>query len=419
MSLSVTQFPQDNDIFNRYFSPAYNEMIFVVHESSSGTLASPNFRYICKIYDVTNAILLATLKTFPLVDGYGVFDTHRILESFVNEDNQYDIKYNDSNIKECTNSHFLYIVRFGEEYGAPPNEHMLLNDNLARGVFNAIYDFPDFAAFYPGGVDVTINDSGKYLTNRPLVQNIRKNESAWLQWAEHLNPPVNPFVHMELICYDAAGNITFQDDTTITSPGAATSIFRCAVGPHDLNALGIMSSYPAYYTLQAVQSFTSLGHVFYTPYGDIYQFNLICPDPKYTPFRLHFLNKLGAFDSFTFSKKSHQKGDTERQAYKKVTGSESSGSWSYQSSDRQVTVFDTKVKTKYSIESDWVTDAEYQWLKELITSPVVLYQESGGMPFIPVNIETNSFEIKKKQNEKLINLALEVSLSYDEYRQRG
>jgi len=416
MSLSVTQFPMNNtSTMEKLMSPAYNEVIYVVHESASGTLASPNFKYICKIYDSANTTLLATIKHFPLADGYCVFDLHRILENFLS----YDILYNDTGFLRNTNSHFDYKVRFGEEYGSPPVETMLLNDNVTKGVLNQVYDFPDFANFLVTHHNSINFNGGHWLSNAPLTRDIRTTEQAWLYVAQCTNIiPDQAINYLQVISYNTNGGTTTNTiaNSFISGSTSANCFLRVAVGFYDLQALGYVGANTEYYTVQALgANFGGSPGLF----GDIYTFNVIRCDPKYQLWRLHFLNKLGGFDSFTFSKVSHQTGEIERQMYKQVYGTESGGAWSYQQSDRQMTQFDTKAQTKYSLQSDWVSDAQYQWLKELLTSPVVFYQSTGGAKFIAVNIETSSYEIKKKINEKVINLQIEISLSYDEYRQRG
>ena len=56
------------------------------------------------------------------------------------------------------------------------------------------------------------------------------------------------------------------------------------------------------------------------------------------------------------------------------------------------------------------------WLEELITSPDVYVEKSGTL--VPINITTAKHERKKQVNDKLFNLTLEFTYSYNRYRQR-
>jgi hypothetical protein len=84
--------------------------------------------------------------------------------------------------------------------------------------------------------------------------------------------------------------------------------------------------------------------------------------------------------------------------------------------DRAYSQYHTRIKDKVSIQSDWVTEEQLAWLEQLVTSPDVRLDD--GIYLIPINITNTSFEKKKVVNEKLFNLQLEYTLSYDRYRQR-
>jgi len=126
---------------------------------------------------------------------------------------------------------------------------------------------------------------------------------------------------------------------------------------------------------------------------------------------------MGGFDSYDFRQLSRNSIDITRNNYKKYTGTESGGSWSYASDERGYTQYDTVVKGKALINSDWITDAEATWLEELFTSPAVFLEQADNS-LIAINIETNSYEIQKKNNDKVINIQAAFSYAYDQYRQR-
>jgi len=68
------------------------------------------------------------------------------------------------------------------------------------------------------------------------------------------------------------------------------------------------------------------------------------------------------------------------------------------------------------LNSDWLTDAEFQWLEELITSPTVYSIESGVL--IPIEINTNTYEVRKSVNDGASQLVIDIEYSFQEYATR-
>lgn len=142
---------------------------------------------------------------------------------------------------------------------------------------------------------------------------------------------------------------------------------------------------------------------------------------KYTKYRLHWLNRLGGYDSYTFDLVSRNNIDIEKKTFKKQLGGltiQNSGaaSFSYQNSDRQDSQYYTKFKNRTLITSDWLSNAESDWLSELMTSPSVFW-ERGSQDFVAININAATYEIKNNKVDKIFNHTLEFSLSFDEFTQ--
>ncbi|HVX51246.1 MAG TPA: hypothetical protein VHB48_13855, partial [Chitinophagaceae bacterium] len=61
---------------------------------------------------------------------------------------------------------------------------------------------------------------------------------------------------------------------------------------------------------------------------------------------------------------------------------------------------------KMTLNTDIITDEEYIWMADLVLSPLV-YMETGGY-FIPIAITATSYEYKKRINDKLTNLQIDI-----------
>lgn len=403
MSYSVAQKPAK-------YTPAYNPVIYVCESSNAG---AANMRYIAQIYTAalgSTVALLATVKQYPLADGNCVFDLHRILESQVSYDITIDGTSSAAFIQN-QNSFAGYIVKFGEEYGATGSvvQHLALSTDTQKFVFNASFELPDFANYAQASWLIAAGTQKNLLTNQPLVRRIRLGTKDWL----HCMQDTDIIDHALVTVVDLSGASTTHNivNTYAGSGLAADSdrFLRFTAGPANLTTW--ITATTAYYTIVLQDASNN-------PISETVTFMMTDTLPKYPYYRLHFLNKLGGFDSFDFGKVSHLKTDNiTRQSYQRVVGSESGGAWAYTNQDLIITPFDVKTKGLVSIESDWITDAESVWLQELVLSPLVFF-ESNSSSLIPVNIETTSYERRQKANEKVINIKLDISYGYTITSQR-
>lgn len=77
---------------------------------------------------------------------------------------------------------------------------------------------------------------------------------------------------------------------------------------------------------------------------------------------------------------------------------------------QQRTVIGTEFEEKVRIQTDFLTDAEYLWLKELAFSPLVFMQDDPTQDlFWPIQIENTSYEPKQHIVEGLTTLSMDVA----------
>jgi len=398
--MTITQTPQK-------FSPAYNELVYVVESTNE---SQPNYKYICDIYAADGATRLARIKRIPQPDGYGLFDLHRILENYVS----FDIDASTIGFASNGKSYYGYVVKFGEEYGSDPSgptQYLSLVTDTKRYIVNAVFDFPDFIGYNQTDWLIAVSTQKKFLTNAPLSQSVRPGTNSWL----YFMTDTNIVSKLVLKTYNSSGTLLSSyslsnPDTDMSNDG--NRFLRVPAGPANAGTAfsttldGTIDSY----TLHLEDSSSNV-------ISEIFTYKINTEITKYTWYRLHFLNKMGGFDSFDFRYLSRSKINVTRSNYKKYTGTESGGAWSYVSDERGYSQYDTLIQDTITVNSDWITDAQAGWLDELFTSPAV-YLERSDRSLLAINIDTNSFEIQKKANDKVINIQLDFSYAYDRYRQR-
>lgn len=189
-----------------------------------------------------------------------------------------------------------------------------------------------------------------------------------------------------------------------------TSTRTKTITPTAANTLQILNISPGAINVDYTGNFTSSSTSYTVAFGGVtYAVNILCTG-MYKNYTAHFLNKLGGYESMVFNKVSKRFFDVERKAYNqlgyRVSGagvvSVKSGSTMYQ----QKTEFAGRIKERLRINTDWLSDAEYQWLAQLVTSPQVFIEDAGTL--YPVVVSATNYEFKEHIVDGLINLTLDV-----------
>ena len=375
MALSITQQPNAN-------APAYNDTNFVVTESSGGIYSQDNFKFICEVKQ--NITSLAKLKA-PIYYGStnkGVFNISRILENYVT----YDFNINDTLASGCTNSAMAYKVEFGYEYSTSPTGSITEYTNLTSAtgnVWNASLNAIDLVN-YNG--QYTMDGDGKFLT--PIRSKIIHRTQKDFLYAIRNTA--------------TSAVITYSDASTQTLTLPTSTIVRIPSG----SQLSIPSG-ATYYDIVLKNGGTTL--------SETYRVSLIDECSKYDTTDLFFLNSLGGFDSFRFNRVRRDTYDTTRKTYKANPYTLGS-SYAYETSSLNSRIYDTNTSHRVKLFSNWITEAQSEWLKDLIDSPIVYMYD--GTTLVAVNIETANYEVKKHVQDKVFNLELDVVYSFESKRQR-
>jgi len=200
-----------------------------------------------------------------------------------------------------------------------------------------------------------------------------------------------------------------QNNTQITSTtfnlGGVKPFAELNIGSPALNkSTTIITSNVKYYT-------ATIGTSVFTIYLDC--------NPKYTSYNLHFMNRLGMFDTAKFGLASRLNLNVDRKEFEKRDYTLGSNSVTYYNTNNKYNAG----KVNYLNQRDYVwrltmdapTDAEYEWLEELIYSPQIFMEIEGY--YYPVTIALNNFEISKYVNNRLRVLELDVKMNTKRYSQ--
>jgi hypothetical protein len=401
MAIHINTSPED-------WQNAYNEMVFDV---SSTNATQPNFQFLADINIVgqTNPVSRLLLPKQPSVNTIK-FDIGEVIRNYVSYDfNAFDV----SGIQACNNSRAEYYVQFGEVYddasGTPTiysNLASFGDSGTPKNSSNAIFDFLDWSKIAYIKLDI---DGGGYASFRTLnqqtfMEKLRKNEQKFLTLFDRYGW----LIYLKFQILDANG---YEIQSSLAG-------FDVSYGIKSFN-IGKAGNSFGYYQEVYNTAFSNPLAKYIIIYGfDEYQgllfektFLIDNSCTKYDSVRLHWLNNLGAFDSFTFMKVSRDKTNVERKQFKKFQPLD------YAKTFRAKTNYYTKASDSITINSDYLTDSEYEGMKQLIESPIVM-MEVDSNTYVPVNIIDTNYEFKKYVNDRrMSNIELTIEYTFDNFRQ--
>ena len=397
-----------NDYPNNWQN-VYNELAFNI-ESTNASANGFQFLVDINVTGQTNPVARLTYPKQPGVNFLNL-DVSEVLRNYVTYDFQ---SYNSSGIKHCTSSKVDYWIEFGEVYnnasGIPTIHPNLANYYTSGGnahSTNAIFDFLDWSktAFTSLNIGPPEN-SLKTLNQTTYQEKLRYGEERFLTVFDR----EGLFSNINVQVLDKNFTTLIQSNASFTSFGSIVSINVANSG----NSTGYYKTvYDAafdysdavYYRVNG-QNTSGSGAITY--FSRTFVIDKTCQ--KYSPIRLHWLNNLGGFDAFTFTKVNRNFTDIERKMFKKFQP------LNYPKTFRAKTDYYTKFTDTIQINSDGLTDAEWIGLKELVLSPVVMMEY--GATYIPVNIKETNYEEKQYVNDRqLSSLSLTLEYTFDNYRQ--
>lgn len=409
-------------------TPVYNPVVSLV---SSTNTAQTNFKYVLDVYITGQTFAGQSYLRMkaPANPTYGncVFDVSGILERYLS----YNVGNDIYGFQASTSSIIEYQLKFGEEYGQ--SSAIIVYPNLtvdsARYAWNGGVDFLPFTSYTQADY-VTGSATRKQLTTHPTntsitqAQPIRSGESAWTG-----------------VLLNTSGDIKIGEVRTYDSSANLLQVYNIINWQYyDINPVGErFLRFPTGYNLDSIsqsdliggqtQPIVSGASVKYWSVSFRNSSNNLVTELRYfvkdtkctqqTEYRLHFLNKLGNFDSFTFTGASHFTTDIKRKKYEKPAGKYiTSTSYGFAAKDQGDINFYTELKDTIKLESDWQNEDVFTWLEELVSSPVIFHDDST-YGLVPVNITDTKHTRKKRITEKLFNLEISIQYSFNRFRQRA
>lgn len=418
MAITIVSTPYEH-------TPGYNEQW---HVASGTNVAQTNFKYVVRtIIDGETT----TQKFSPRPDNNLLyFNPQRIVESYLRNDYQFDI----DEPTPATNSIKKVIVAINEEYGSPVSGFTGSSGDYY--VWNAAYNAHDFSAFT--FTTPTGTDPAKELSLAPANGAYENSETIhfdqkYLMKTWHRGFGAAIIRVLYVYCYDSAGNLIQSAeiynsyyDTSISDTYFLTTV---NMSPYGLNLIetnhpaligikydALLSVVPPATARYLYEWKTASGGTVSSNQGEVF-IDDFCSN--YDRYVVHFLNRLGNYDSFTFNLVSVDESKKEVKEYRNSPYYlNTSNKLVYVNSKGDRQNYSTVITNKITLNSDWVSDTTYAWLKDLFMSPSIKLEDASGNLYA-VTCTMKDYKKRKVVNDKIFNVTVELEFDYQDIRQRG
>ena len=382
--------------------PVFNE---ITYTASSDNVLEPGFKFIVDIY--ISAVKVARRRVSPNTDNLLVVDTSTILENYLSTHDLIN-DGDDTGILSGEDQFIDYSVRFGEEYevlGVRTQYPNLLTETGAT--WNASYSTDDLEGY--AGTNTRL-----WLTDRPAQLNTGRYGQGYTSMLLNDTESITNY----RITVSNTSMVATQ--YLVNNAAGSQRMYHMATGFDSINEID-----PSAFTVPPVQPILKDDTAFYevevvTDEGTSDKLTFYAEDrcEEQESTRLHFLNDKGSADQFDFTLLDSRSANITRKTMRTVaTRATAAGVYNPTRQGRSLKSYNVTYDRSDFLTSNWITEAESEWLIQMLTSNEVLLERDGA--FYSVVIEDTSYDYKTTQADELFLMELTVTYSKREGRQRG
>ena len=356
------------------YASVNSPLIWTVYDANAIDPLKVDYRYVGELW--IDGVKVYTERSVPRPSGaFGFFDFSTIIRSYVNATFNPTTTALISQLSgEMEFRTPLVVIKIREDFNSTTGAIVLTGAEFT--FYNHYNERQDILTSIEDYID-------RALTNRGMA--IQINEDVQVGTSD--NGYFIPYFNTNLSSYDVVLNGT----TYTITPGA---INLCSL-------INIKFAVPT-----TVLKYDAVIN------GEVYKVERVC-NGLYKNYTIHFLNKYGGFESMLFNKVSRKRLQIERKEYKQQPYRiNSSGIVSYGVTNvrhDQRTQFATKFDEKLKLQTDFISDADYQWLYQLVCSPQVYLEDEGVI--YPVIVTDSNYEYKEHIVDSLTTLSIDVEMT--------
>jgi hypothetical protein len=388
------------------YSSMHDDLWYV---SSSTNVGQTAFKFVYDVY--VNGAQVSRTKVYPSPSAegsYGVFNASPMVRSYVT--NYFEPSGSSilvaSNDKIKVNS----TIKIGEEYVSGGN--LITNLNLVSGALTAYNYYPPLFAdilFVNNNTPLVLSD---YYDNL-LLENFtddwiteRDTEKITIEYGDNFYAT---YFKITSGTYSAWIDVVNESGSIIdTASGGITfsgemNLFNCQAGHINTFAGRTLITEDTYgynvYLKRGVAISRKL------------QFVQKCY-PKYKQYNLHFLNRLGGWDTMKFALVNKRSTELQRASYRRndwqLSGNTMTNIDAYNKYNETTLNYAIQHKDKFHLISDWVSQQDYEWLAQLFASSITYMEVQGA--YFPVTISSTNYDYKLESSDKLFNFEIDIEV---------
>lgn len=374
-------------------APASNPLVFTF---SSTETAQDNFSFIVEVF--VDSTMILTQQVFRQFNGSSRIDVSGAIETYIRN------TIPTTNLElDATDSMVTYAIIVYEKYGDPAITQASVTSTTLRA-FNGSLEYEDWINFDYAIYDPNQTQDAFFLTFFPLASKrlVGMDENFYLAFFEQT---AVASCDLNVYLLDISGNTIATDFITLT----ATDFYILNVGPQVIinNTSITQIDFDTCYRYEisvSVQGVSFVGPV------NIYM-DLACQ--RYEPYRLHWLNKLGCWDSFTFGLVSTNTASLDSFDYERDPGVWSGNSYTYPLYSGQKINYTKRKNKQLTLNSDFITPEIQNWLvTSLYDSPVVYLERDNGTDFEIVKVTNKNYKLKTRRTDGLLQEEILIERTY-------
>jgi len=386
MAVNIVQEPDT-------FTPACNPIVWTF---DSDQTIQPNFSFYVELY--VNANLHSAHQVFPESGAYGKFDATQIMRALTTT----PVAAPDF-VQDFGTAMLTCYIDVYEKYGLTPTLQANATSPIRRA-FNGSFKYAQFVAWNSDAYDVKETNGALFTTNFP------RGERAWCRYDEFffLGLFGKRFVmgdvwRLFVELFDINGNSITSDAYNI----GYERYWELNVGPdvivNNTTITQAQFDLAAYY-----ECYVEYSDGVTTNYTELFKIWYDQECTRYTPVRLHWLNKFGVYDSFSFDLVSQDSANVTTNNYQQQLGQwGNSGAYEFPRIGAQMKHYSKRAVEQMIINSDWIKEAVQHWLvEELYESPRVYIQQ--GSAFVSVMVTNTNYVKKLRRKDGLIQELVQI-----------
>lgn len=388
------------------YASLHDDAWFVV---SSDNATTDNFKYVFDTY--VSGDLVSRVKIVPAAsaeNSYGVFNPAPIVRNYMTN----YFKPVEGTVLQHSSDEIKvnYNIQFGEEVSG------VLTTNEASGSYSGYnYYHPLFfdGILLLGGGDGDLLLSDQY--DNLLISNYADD------WLTERNIDCIDIIPTKRCFISFLSNEVSGGRIEVQKIGESGNIGTSVTG----DLISFTGEFNLFeFGLSSVNDYLGSEYIVDTDYGYKVRLNYdgissnwltfkhVCYD-RTNPVNVHFLNRLGGWETFGFNLINKRNTEFNRRSYRRaayqLSGDQMTNNDVYNKYNESTVNFSIEHRDRYRLISDYIREEDYTWLAQLLASPIVYLEVRGA--YFPIIITDNNFEYKLEKSDQLFNLEMNIEVA--------